>query len=113
MVDRKAFQSCLTSIVATVKIGDCGVMALVRVQFVLIFAQPTKCSSVCGLRSPNDLRQPVTKPELMSYPLITYLSNGYVGFVSTSRHSFSFLYPRDYFSKKRSLFFLLAKVFST
>ena len=32
-------------------------------------------------------------------------SNSYVRFVSTSRHSFSFLYPRDYFSNKRSLFF--------
>ena len=51
------------------KIGDEEIMKSVRVQFVLIFPQPTKCSSVCRLRSPNDhRRQPVTEPEPMSLP---------------------------------------------
>ena len=42
-------------------------MTSVRVQFVLIFAQPTQCSSVYRLRSFR--RQPVTEPEPMALPL--------------------------------------------
>ena len=46
------------------------VMTLVWVQFVLVFAQPTQCSSVCRLRLPNNLkRQHVTEPKPMSLPL--------------------------------------------
>ena len=45
-------------------------MTLVQVQFVLIFAQPTQCSSVCCLRLLNDhRRQPFTEPKPMSLPL--------------------------------------------
>ena len=44
-------------------------MTSVRVQFVLIFAQPTQCSSVCCLRLPNNHKeQPVIEPEPMSLP---------------------------------------------
>ena len=32
-------------------------MTSVQIQFVLIFAQPTYCSSVCRLRLPNDHKQ--------------------------------------------------------
>ena len=45
-------------------------MKSVWVQFVLIFAQPTQCSSVCHLRQPSDHRQQhVTEPEVMPLPL--------------------------------------------
>ena len=45
-------------------------MTSVRVQFVLIFAQQTQCSSVCCLRLPNvHRREPVHEPKRMSLPL--------------------------------------------
>ena len=73
-------------------------MTSVWVQFVLIFAQPMQCSSVCCLRLPNDHRQqPVTEPKPMSLPLNhreaeklrTYCPNIYTvpGFCSTSLDS--------------------------
>ena len=45
-------------------------MTSVWVQFVLVFAQPTRCSSVCCLRLPDDHgRQPLTEPKQMALPL--------------------------------------------